>query len=492
MSKLASGAVVSLSGKFVGKGAFFVTQIVLARHLGPAEYGVYILGYTLLRLTVLIGRLGLDNGVIHFGARYVRKENGKLKGAILGAIGIAGLGSLALSLIIFISSKFIAVHGFGAPELATVLVCFSPGIAGFGIMRVLTAASRIRLDVRKSVIVEDYFQPLLELSLVGVVIASGWGAAGAASATSLSFVLAVGLAARWLVLDMGKILSGQVRYESVLRPMLVYSIPTFAASVFNVVNLWMDRVMVGVFLPTEEVGIYQAAVQIVSVFGVVLAGISSIFMPIIADMYQRGEYADLDEIYKAATKWGLYLCLPAIGLLMAAPTVVIGALYGKAYMSGAVPLMIITIGQLINIGSGAVGGVLVMSGNERSWLRITAAVMVLNVVLNVLFIPWLGVSGAALATTIAYGCTFVPALVAARKAAGIWPYDRRYVKGGVIFLIATICSVCVLYINVGPVVKVFLALLVSYTIFAAVYLGVGVDDEDREVLALVTRRKSSG
>jgi len=65
---LARGAGVALPGRVIGRAMAVLTQILLARLLGPAIFGLYSVGYALLRLGELILPLGMDQGVVRFGA----------------------------------------------------------------------------------------------------------------------------------------------------------------------------------------------------------------------------------------------------------------------------------------------------------------------------------------------------------------------------------------------------------------------------------------
>src|SRR5690242_3650795 len=82
-TKLAGGATVTLLGKVANSLFQASSQIILARFLEPSLFGIYALGWTLLTLIELIAPLGLERGVLRFGARYSRGEVAGLKSVIL-------------------------------------------------------------------------------------------------------------------------------------------------------------------------------------------------------------------------------------------------------------------------------------------------------------------------------------------------------------------------------------------------------------------------
>jgi len=79
---------------------------------------------------------------------------------------------------------------------------------------------------------------------------------------------------------------------------------------------------------------------------------------------------------------------------------VITLVFGHEFVGAALPLAIISVGQLMNAGFGSVGLVLGMTGYEREITKGVAVATLTNVVLNMLLIPKYGINGAAFATAV--------------------------------------------------------------------------------------------
>jgi hypothetical protein len=65
---LAKGVSGSLTGCMAARSLNMVAQVLMARFLGAADFGLYAIGWTLVRLLEQVDTLGLDAGVIYFGA----------------------------------------------------------------------------------------------------------------------------------------------------------------------------------------------------------------------------------------------------------------------------------------------------------------------------------------------------------------------------------------------------------------------------------------
>ena len=79
-----------------------------------------------------------------------------------------------------------------------------------------------------------------------------------------------------------------------------------------------------------------------------------------------------------------------------APFVAAGkAAFGAEYSAAYLPLVILSIGQLVNAGTGSVAYLLNMSGHEQDTMRVYFVAALVNAVLNFILVPKYGMFGAA-------------------------------------------------------------------------------------------------
>lgn len=183
------------------------------------------------------------------------------------------------------------------------------------------------------------------------------------------------------------------------------------------------------------------------------------------------------------------MSLPILAVVLADPRGVIGAVYGAEYVEGTLPLAILTLGQLVNLGTGSSAYLLIMTGHQDTWLKISGSAFLLNLLLNWILIPVLGATGAAVATAIAVAVLFTTALFQVRRRLRLWPYDRRYLKGAAAF--ATALAAMVLWpewVRVAGGVEVILQLVVAAIVAGTVLAALRLDEEDRELARLVHGR----
>ena len=492
VTRLAAGAGISLAGKLVGRGLHVVGQIVLARLLGPAGFGLYAIGWTLLRIGGVIAPMGLDRGVIRYAPRYWRTDAAGLKGVLFQSLGLALLSGLLMGAGFYLAAPWLATQVFGKPDLAPVLRLFAlafPLLAG---LQVAAAATRVSQRMQFSVYAAEIGQPATNLLLILVFYLLGWRLLGAVAASVASFALAFFLALYYVRRLFPEVFAPQLPSPFLARELLSFSLPASMAGMFTVLTLWADRLMIAYFRPAAEVGIYQAASQTAILFAAILGGFNLVLAPMIVDLHHKGERARLEELFRVSTKWVLYISLPAFLVICFAPRPLMTVVFGPDYARGWLPLVILAAGQMVNAGTGAVGLLLIMTGHPNRWLWLSGTMLLVNIVLNLVLIPRWGITGAALASAGAVSGLFLLGLLQVKRTLRLWPYDRRYLKG----LLAAGVTTAALFLlrtwtTAPPALDLLLTLLVSGAVFAAVLLLSGLDAEDREFLRFARARLAS-
>ncbi|MDO8432777.1 MAG: oligosaccharide flippase family protein [Candidatus Binatus sp.] len=488
-STLALGAIVSLGGRLAGRAFRMSVEIALARLLGPAGYGLYAVGFTLFVITAVISPLGLDQGVIYFGARYLHDDAGRFKGVLFRSVGYTVLAGSILAIGCFLLAPWLANDIFRKPALTFVFRGFALAILMAAALKTMGAATRISHNMRRSVLAEELVPPVSTLLLILVFFHLGWGVHGAVLAVSISFTLAACVAAYCLCELFPVLLSPAVKAVGDSGGLIRFSLATGALVGLTNIYYGLDRFLVAYFWAARDVGIYQAAAQTSNQFVTIVGAFSMALTPMIADLYHHGEIERLNELFKVSTKWALYLSLPLFAVIWVAPGDFMAALYGEHYRSGGLILAVLAVGQLINVATGAVFFLAVMTGQQKRLIQASAVAVAVTVGLDFLLIPRIGPVGAALGTTLVGGGMWIFMLLQLRSVLGLWPFDRRYLKG------LTIAAMCVAFLvalhsslGASPQVTIIVMGVCSVAIFAVALPALGLDLEDSELLALIRSR----
>lgn len=483
---LARGAVVALAGRMTGRGIHVLTQVVLGRALGPAAFGVYGIGWTLLRVVGLMVPLGLDHGVIRFGRAHWGRNSDMLRSVVRRALLLATVSGIVVAAIGWVAAPWLEAHWFRHEGVAVVLRVLSPAVVLYAAVRVAAAASRISQRMGSAVMIEDVIPSVVNLVVATVLVWLGFGLVGAAIAVTMSLV--VGLLAGVNVLGRGLPVASAPAVAVGYRELLAFSLPAALAGSLGMLIIWMDRLMVGALMPAQDAGVYFAMSQSTVVFGLVVSAFNAIMQPMIPDLQERGARERLNDVYRLSTKWALYGSLPLAIILLVFPGPVMRVAFGSAYGGASLALKILTVGQIVNVGTGGVGMVMIMTGHQREWLWYSSASLSTNIGLNALLIPRFGLAGASAATAIALIVMFGGGLLRLRQLLGVWPYDIRLAKGLTGALVATGAILLLHAVPLPEMVLVAAACIVAFTAFWATVVALGLDPEDRSVMIVIQRR----
>lgn len=461
----------------------FAIQLILARMLGASMLGAYILGTTIVNLANILSQLGMDNGVVRYVSHHRASGNeGHVKGVIIQALLITFFLSVFLAAAMFFGAGFLA-YVFDRPILETLLKGFSFSVPFLTVMSMALWATQGFQTVKYSTYVQQVVQPLVALGLIFLFYLLGAPVFGAVGAYVLSMALGSVLALRYLWKVFPKIADRQVPAVFETRALFRVSGPMIVASFMRHLNTWTSTLLVGFFLGTGAVATYNSAARTALLAGVVIIAFNGIFSPIISNLYQRNLMQDLDVLYKDVSRW-VFTCnlVFFFGATVLARDVM--SVFGPNFVDGWPVLVIIAGAQMFSASVGATGRILAMT--DRQWIVMYATVgsVLLNVALNFLLVPGLGIIGSATATAIAMAAVNALTLVAVRRSLGLWPYTSRYLKPIAAGVVAVVVAFAFRY--VFPLEVGFLAIPVVGTVYGLAFLAgllaLGLDPSDRQFL----------
>ena len=436
VKKLVSGSGQGLIGSIGGRFIGVLSSVFIARALGPAYFGLFSIGWTLLNFMSLIATGGMDRAVLRFAPRFLKEDSPALRGLLFRAVGMSAVFGVSLGLLLFCLSPWLAIVVYHKPGLESVFHLFAIDFPAMIVLIVVAACTRINQIIKYSVIIQDIGQTLLGLILMVGFYLLGLQLFGIILADIISNIIAVLIGFTILIRLFPEIFVVKTISKISFKEMFGFSIPAVFGGAFSVYVFWIDRIFVGYFRTAYENGIYQSVSQISTVFLVISAGINAIVVPMFASYHQKGDKKSLEEVYKISTKWAIYISMPILAILIMSPKDVLSFVYGTQYGIGANVLLILLIGQIINLFTGSVNPLLVMTGNQSFLFKLSGVVLCFDIIMNLILIPSIGLVGAAICTSLSLGILYLVALFWVKQKLGLWPFDRRYYKGLVAGLLA--------------------------------------------------------
>ena len=491
LRKIAKGAGVGFTGAFIGMAFGYFSRIVIARFLGPGDYGLITLGIAGMSIATTLSLLGLPSGIQRFVSFYKGKgDEGKIKGTILGALKICFPLSLFLAILTFIGADWISIHVFHEATLTPILRIFAIAIP-FSVLAQNLVSSTIGFqDLRYKVYVNDIFQNTFKLVAIVTLLLLGFEVLGAAWGWTLAIILTPFLAFYFLDKKLFPILKSKIKSIPVEKELFSFSWPLIFVSAAGLVMGWTDTLMLGYFSSASEVGIYNVALPTAMLLMNIIVAFAMIFLPVASELYARNRIDDLRNAYSAVTKWVFTLTLPCSLLMALFSKSIIQIIFGSEYISGAMALSILAAGFFISSTPGPISNILQTFGRTKIIMVYSFIGAGANFMLNFLLIPIYGIKGAAIATASSYILVNILLLISAYHIERIQPYKMSYLKP----LLASVIAVSVVYVVTKYLIGVsFISLAVMFFVFLLLYfflllLFKSFEEEDLMIMGAIDER----
>lgn len=200
------------------------------------------------------------------------------------------------------------------------------------------------------------------------------------------------------------------------RSYRAYAFPVAIFAALHYIASYIDTVMVGYFSTPEHVGPYYAAQRIVSLVFVVPMAVGSLVFPRVSALASSKDHAAVVEVARRAQRLLSLVVVLATMFLVVYARQGVRIFVGSAF-AGAAPLLAFLALYALLFGLASVPSNVVAGFDKPRWVTVAGATMVVvNVVLNLVFIPGsilgvrllgLGALGAAITTSIAQAVSLV-------------------------------------------------------------------------------------
>lgn len=370
---------------------------MLARLVGVAGVGLYFLAITIVDISATLSRLGLESASMRFAAiAHSRDDRGELAALYRKSMGLVFLAGIAIALPVWLIVSHLGLGGERADEFRAELPLLILAIAPLAMLVIQAEFFKAVGSPATGTFSQAVVPPLLLLSASILLWLSG---AGTVHAVFLAYVIAamaaVALAmAIWRRRQPG-IWGGHGAFDT--ARLLRTGMPLLLVNSMTLMLGWTDVLVLGFWRDAAEVGIYGIAMRVALLTAFILSAINVVVAPQFAALHADGNTAALRRLAQQSAFWTLVAAAPAILVLLLVPDVIL-QIFGPQFTDGAGPLRILALGQLVNVATGSVGVLLVMTGHEKLMRNIVALSAALNLLGALILVPRYGPGGAAMST----------------------------------------------------------------------------------------------
>ncbi len=485
--EMARGGGLNLGGAVIQQLSQLLIVFAIAHLAGKQDVGRYAECFALISLLGLLSLAGFRAGLTRFVAMHLADDDAaRLRGTVRLGLGITATGSLAIAVVLAAIAPRVS-QLMGDPQLTAGVRLVALSLVPSSIAEAALAATQGWRSQKAFTLIGRIFDPLSRLALTSVLLVLGFDYLGA----MIAFAAVSWVTAALALLALARRMRGVPRVRPVheLGELMSFSMISWLSALAATGLIWADTLILGAMTNAGEVGVYNVATRLVGLAVFVLPPITATFSPHMAHLYHVGDFREAGKAYGSATRWTLLLSMPAFVLLMVFPGDLLH-LFGEGFAVGAVVTLVLAIGQLVGAAAGPCGVVLNMSGRVGLSLLDNGLVLVLNVVLNLLLIPRMGILGAAVAWSSSIVVVNIVKLVQARLVVGIPPVGAMTGRILVAAFVAACGGVIVQDRVDGWLPSVLLGTATIGVIYITLIVTLGTHPEDAAIARRLVRRRA--
>lgn len=405
---------------FISRGLAIILIPLYTRVLSPADYGSLDLLLVFAGIINLTIALEVSQGVARFYAAETDHQRKLAYASSAFWFTLACYSIFAGLALVFTDSLAHLIMGQPGLEVA-----FQIGIVYIWINGLFyLVQNQFRWELRS----KHYAVVSLLMSLVtagiSVWFAYGlrWGLEGLLLGMVVGSLAGTALGLWWLRN------SFRFRFDAArLREMLVFSTPLVFSGVAVWISLYIDRVMINHFLSIDEVGLYGIGYRLASIASLVMVGFQGALTPLVYTYYRESDTpSQLARIFRFFLVFALLMFL----MLSLFATDILRLLVTEPFYGGAVVVIYLVPAILLaNMYIFAPGIGIAKKTHFLIWINVGGALV--NVALNYLLIPTLGIVGAGLATLLGYLSVFTVYMVLSQRLYTV-PHQWRQISAAVV------------------------------------------------------------
>ena len=405
--------IVRASGMAMG---IFIS-IFLGRIIGADGLGIINLSNQIVVILLLISLLGFPTVVMkEVSIGVSRKDWHHVNSIMCTSLLVNGIVGSLIILASYLLIPYFVIHVFDEPKLLMPLTIALIAMFFQIFSRIFSAGVRGYDKIWQSSLVDN----ALSLYIVGLVLLFQFIFNYKISIITVAWSYAV---SRIIVALSIGFYWQNIKHKSVgnnfmFKTIFKVALPLLLVDATRIVSSSIDSIMIGSFINTEAVGLYSIALRIAFVSSFFLQIANAVISPKVASMYANGKIKELEPLIQNIFRLLTALAIIFLGVIFFYGKSIL-SIWGYEFQSAYYPLVFLSLGQTVSVSVGCVGLIMMLCGQEKLWGLIVISSAFLNIMLNYFLIKFIGINGAAIATSTTMIIVNIIGFVMVKKRIGI-------------------------------------------------------------------------
>ncbi|MCK4730445.1 MAG: flippase [Candidatus Aenigmarchaeota archaeon] len=416
LKKAASGAFFIFLFSILGAIASYSLRFILTSNLTPADYGLFYACLSLVGLFALFNDFGLSGSLVYHISKFKSGNKLKeLKSSIYFVFFVHMIFALIITGIIFTFAEFFAIN----------YLHLSGDISkGVFVLKILAITYFVQVGFSTFYGVLQGFQKMRMYAFVEFCRLWSWfGFTYLFILLNFSYLSpAIGFLCSYIFvfllfspLVLKLIPKVKLSFNKELSKKLVlYGLPLMLSSAAGMIIGDTDTILITFFLGLEKVGIYQTAQPTARLLWFFSGAFSTVLFPLVVELKTK-KIKGLEKGISLIYRYIWIVIIPLSLMAFSFSKELLNLFFGSFYAQGSDVLKILAIGALF-FSIVQINGVIFNGlGKPKKYTKIIYLGATLNLIGNLVFIPIIGITGAAISTLITYITMFLFSFVELRK-----------------------------------------------------------------------------
>ena len=394
-ARLLGGSGFLFFCRFFGAAITFLTQVVLARSMGPTELGSYVLAFSWLTLLSVVPAGGYNAAALRFiGQGLADQDHAYIRGYIQHTFKIILIASMSIALLGIAAAFFFPEK---APEMSTLYLSAVVAIPFFAVLRTSNGIAMAAARFAQGYLPNNVLRPTLFLALICLLLLNDI-ALDAGLAMLMQSIAVTSMAMLTSIL-MWKFLRELASPDAPVKETRVWNrsaIPLLGVELFTSYFQPVTVIVSGFFLPKADIGFYNVGYRVALVISFILVAIDAFTGPVLSRHYRRAERRRLIREVRYSTLFRFGVSFAAVVFLIFCGEWVL-SLFGAEFVEGHTIMIILALAQLSHAAVGPVTRLLAIAGHHKRSLVASGASLILWLIMTAFLLPSYGILGVAIA-----------------------------------------------------------------------------------------------
>ena len=402
-SKIIKNVFWLFSGKAIGRVLRAILIVVAARVLGATDWGIFAYAMSLTATFTILSDIGINALLVRENNR-----NSKLITKYLATGLVVKLSLIfALSVFVVLFQDVIVRVPEAIVFIPLIIIIFTLDSLRNFVSALARSLERMDIDAKGQIVTNA---SIVGLGLLFLSIHP------TSSALVLSYVIGTFIGLIAIFIPLRNYFRGLVKEfnRKLVKEIIVSAWPFGMVSLMGVIMINTDIIVLGAMTSATEIGLYAAAQKPVQLLYLIPSLLVAAFFPTLSR--EAGEANQFRNTLEKGLKSVYLFAIPlSIGGVLAARSV-ISILYGPEFLMSYLSFALLSLTFLFIFPLSFFTSALFAQNKQKSFYGYLAIGVLMNVVLNIIFIPHIGIAGCALATLIVQILLFIYGITMLKKS----------------------------------------------------------------------------